>query len=111
MAAEVPLERWHWWWKQYGSRELRDLLMLWWDPIGVYGVPEARDEYDSYVGRVAELLRTGGSVADVGALLHDVVTDRMGIPDTDDTPAAAARVTDWYERSMSRVGSWRDGSP
>jgi hypothetical protein len=35
--------------------------MLWWDPVGVYGVPEAIDEYDGYVGQVGRLLREGAS--------------------------------------------------
>jgi hypothetical protein len=35
--------------------------MLWWDPVGVYGVPEVIDEYDEYVGQVGRLLREGAS--------------------------------------------------
>jgi hypothetical protein len=27
------------------------LLMTYWDPIGVSGVPEASDEYDEYLAR------------------------------------------------------------
>jgi hypothetical protein len=30
-------------------RRIRSVLMDDWDPIGVQGVPEAADEYDSYV--------------------------------------------------------------
>ena len=41
---------------EYQSREnrakIREILMHEWDPIGVRDVPQAQDEYDSYVGRV-----------------------------------------------------------
>ena len=51
----VELSQWHRWWKQQGNRELRDLLMLWWDPLGVYSIPEGIDEYDHHVGRVGRV--------------------------------------------------------
>ena len=41
------------------SREIRchirAVLMAEWDPIGVSDIPEAADEYDSYIGGVYEL--------------------------------------------------------
>jgi hypothetical protein len=33
-------------------RNIRRVLMERWDPIGVNGIPEAQDEYDSYIGGV-----------------------------------------------------------
>ena len=32
-----------------------------WDPIGVQNVPEAHDEYDSYVSGIYQLLASGAS--------------------------------------------------
>jgi hypothetical protein len=47
------------------SRELqcaiRRVFLEVWDPIGISDEPNAQDEYDSYIGRVFELLATGGS--------------------------------------------------
>jgi len=34
-------------------RAIRAALMQHWDPIGVADIPEAADEYDSYLGREA----------------------------------------------------------
>ena len=34
---------------------MRDLLMLWWDPSGVWGIPEVIHEYDDQVDRVGRL--------------------------------------------------------
>ncbi len=48
----------------YGERAkvyhaaIREILMNEWDPIGVSHIPEAQDEYDSYVGDVYRLLIT-----------------------------------------------------
>jgi hypothetical protein len=50
------------WWKRVGGRELRELLMRSWDPIGVSGWPDAADEYDSYMGDVATMLREERSI-------------------------------------------------
>jgi hypothetical protein len=55
----IDLEDWHRWWKTSGARELRGLLMTYWDPIGVNGIPEASDEYDSYLGPLAKKSLTG----------------------------------------------------
>jgi hypothetical protein len=45
----IDLEDWRRRWKTSGARELRGLLMKYRDPIGVNGIPEASDEYDSYL--------------------------------------------------------------
>jgi hypothetical protein len=61
----IELEDWHRWWKTSGARELRMLLMTYWDPIGVKGIPEASDEYDSYLGPLAKKLREGADACGV----------------------------------------------
>jgi len=50
-----------------------------WDPIGVRGVEEAHDEYDSYATPVLELLERGSSDEEVGAYLTYVEVERMGL--------------------------------
>jgi hypothetical protein len=37
------------------QESIREILLRDWDPIGVNDVPEAQDEYDSYVGGVYRL--------------------------------------------------------
>jgi hypothetical protein len=37
-------------------RQIRRVLMEYWDPIGVNGIPEAADEYDGYVGDFYEMI-------------------------------------------------------
>jgi hypothetical protein len=58
---------------------IRDALMRDWDPIGVSDVPEAQDEYDSYVGAVYRLLASGASVLAIAQHLARVEHDAMGL--------------------------------
>lgn len=94
----------HLWWKRQGSRELRDLLMLWWDPVGVYGVPEAIDEYDGYVGQIGHLLCEGATSTEVVAHFAEL-QPRFGLPaNTSRDELAAEKIVEWFKRSMRRLG-------
>jgi hypothetical protein len=72
------------------SREIRchirRVLMAGWDPIGVSDVPEAADEYDSYIGGVYELLERGASVANICDYLRNIEVDRMEMVDASRQP-------------------------
>jgi hypothetical protein len=48
-----------------------------WDPIGVNEVPEAADEYDSYIGGVYELLVEGAPEEKIGLYLRQIEIDQM----------------------------------
>jgi hypothetical protein len=53
------------------------ILLHDWDPIGVRDVPEAQDEYDSYVGGVYRLLVSGASPQAVAE--HLCAVERQGM--------------------------------
>jgi len=76
-----------------------------WDPIGAAGVPEAADEYDSYVGVLGERLRLGASADQIASYLTWVQVDRMGLVATEAAAAhdrvVAAKLRRWYEQEMS----------
>jgi len=61
-------------------RMIRVVLLWVWDPIGVRGIPEAVDEYDSYAQAVLQKLETGASDQCVADYLTSVVRDRMELP-------------------------------
>jgi hypothetical protein len=75
----MELADWHMWWKRSGAGELRKILMDEWDPIGVAGIPEAADEYDSYLGQIGQRLRTGATAHEIGEYLVWVEEDMMGL--------------------------------
>lgn len=60
-------------------RRVDEVLHYIWDPIGVRGMPEARDEYNSYVPQVFSMLKAGAPDDDLAALLELISVDRMGL--------------------------------
>ena len=50
-----------------------------WDPIGVRDIPEASDEYDSYLGPIASRLRKGATADELAAYLTEVEEVQMGL--------------------------------
>ena len=50
---------------------IRKLLMPEWDPIGVADIPEAQDEYDSYIPGIYRLLREHADLAAIASYLND----------------------------------------
>ncbi|MCD9029047.1 hypothetical protein LDO26_12635 [Luteimonas sp. BDR2-5] len=79
-------------------RIIGEVLHYIWDPIGVTGVPQARDEYYGYVRPVFTLLRSRASDADLSAYLEQIVINSMGLPSHKERSDEAASV----------LTSWRD---
>ena len=99
----MELTDWHMWWKKRGGAGVRKLLMERWDPIGVGDMPEAADEYDSYVGTVGRMLREGATPEELSAYLTQVRTETMGLdhPDIKVREAeVSALLVEWYEIEM-----------
>ena len=57
---------------------IRRVFLDVWDPIRISDEPNAQDEYDGYIGRVFELLTTGGRDEEIIEYLL-WATDRMGM--------------------------------
>ena len=73
-------------------RAVSEVLHYVWDPIGVAGTPEARDEYEGYVDGVCGLLWRSAEANAVTAHLVGIAEDAMGLPDTQERAARAAEV-------------------
>jgi len=58
---------------------IQTILLHEWDPIGVANEPNARDEYDSYVGGVYRLLASGAPAEAVAAHLAQLEATEMGL--------------------------------
>jgi hypothetical protein len=71
-------------------RRIRDVLNTQWDPIG--GCPE--DEYDTYVGKIAAMIRDGSSDESLIAYLRWNETVNMGISARPDLDERLRRVVD-----------------
>jgi len=91
------------WWRERGERELRELLLREWDPIGIARIADAQDdEYEHYAGQLARRLRAGASEEEIAAVLEGFRTD-MGLEPSGELPLeVASRIRDWYRRSTAQ---------
>lgn len=60
-------------------RRVDEVLHYLWDPIGSAGVPEARDEYDSYVPQVFSMIVANRDAKEIEEHLISIESDRMGL--------------------------------
>jgi hypothetical protein len=60
-------------------RRCDEVLHYLWDPIGVRGIPQARDEYDSYLPAVFQLLKNRADERAIVDYLIKVEGDNMGL--------------------------------
>ena len=58
---------------------IREVLLRIWDPIGINGTPEAKDEYDSYIGGVYQLLASHCSSDQIVDYLGTIESQMMGL--------------------------------
>jgi hypothetical protein len=88
------------WWRERGDRELRELLLHEWDPIGIAKIADEQlDEYEHYAGQLARRLRAGASDEEIARVLQGFRAD-MGLEPSDEPPLGVARrIRDWYRRS------------
>lgn len=75
-----------------------EVLHYVWDPLGVAGNPQARDEYDGYVDPICTLLWQGAGEATISMYLVQIAEHNMGLSDTTARADVAAR----------RLVEWRD---
>ncbi len=58
-------------------KRVDEVLFYIWDPIGVSDTPEARDEYNSYLGVVFSMLKQNKSANEIATYLTQIACDRM----------------------------------
>ena len=75
-------------------RRTDEILHYIWDPIGVAGVPEARDEYYSYLPRIYNMLRDSTDGKDISEYLISIERDMMGMTITDRSRELASEIAD-----------------
>ena len=73
-------------------RRTDEVLHYIWDPIGVAGVPEARDEYDSYLPHVFTLLINTPKTGEIQKYLIKIEEENMGLSVNDHSRNRAKEV-------------------
>ena len=110
-ADELTTAEFARWWRETGERELRQLLLWRWDPIGVADYfPNTADEYDGYAPQLVQVLRKGGDAAAVSAHLGEVEHQSMDGPFTspERLDYLGSLIREWYENSLD---SWSEFGP
>ena len=83
---------------------IRRVLMEEWDPIGVEDVPEAADEYDSYIGGVFDLLERKASGDELAEYLRRIEIDRMGLVNASREPLVPEAWRNTAVESLMKLG-------
>ena len=85
-------------------RAVDEVLHYVWDPIGVAGTPEARDEYYGYLPKVFVLVRDGEEESAIAAELGSITTQRMGLSARPEHDLEIARLLlSWRESVNERL--------
>jgi hypothetical protein len=90
------------WWRERGERELRELLLREWDPIGIAKIAdEPLDEYEHYAGQIGRRLRAGADEQEIARVLEGFRAD-MGLERSVELPLGVAQqIREWYRRSTA----------
>ncbi len=76
-------------------KAIDEVLHYVWDPLGVAGMPGARDEYRDYMGKVLELALSDSQHA-LSEHLHHIETTAMGVfGDRSRCDEVAAIILEW----------------
>lgn len=78
---------------------IRLVLLVDWDPLGVFGYVETMDEYDSYAVAIYDLLCAGASKHQIAEHLRAIETERMGVRGCANLDAVADKLKQVYEMS------------
>ena len=72
--------------------EVKRVLLMDWDPIGIQKIPDAITEYDGYALGVYHLLVESRSIEEIYVHLRWIVVDRMGLDDNEVHTMAVAKL-------------------
>lgn len=65
-------------------RRTDEVLHYLWDPCGISGAPQARDEYYGYLPEIFNLLKQGADAIALSRHLSSIESDRMGMSGAQD---------------------------
>jgi len=80
-------------------KRIDEVLHYIWDPIGICGVPEARDEYYSYIPEVFKLSKYKNSEKHIVEYLNKIRSENMGLgSDSKKCIEVAYIITNWSSK-------------
>ncbi len=82
---------------------IRLVLLVDWDPIGIFGIEDAMDEYDRYAVEVYDLLRKGAAKREIAEYLRGIEKQRMGMRGCADLEAVVNKLWEAYQDSQGEA--------
>ena len=80
-------------------QEIHKVLLGEWDPIGVRDIPEANDEYDSYIPTIYKMLISDKTKNEIFDYLWWIETEHIGVSgDRQRTEQITKRLIDLYSK-------------
>ncbi len=93
------------------TRRIGEILHYMWDPIGVRGIPQARDEYDGYVHQVFAHLERGATEPEICQHLASITTERMGLQQTEASAKHDAEISNLLVQHFSILKKQYEDEP
>ena len=91
-------------------RRVDEVLHYLWDPIGIAGAPEARDEYYSYLPHVFSLVQRDAPSEEIISYLVTIATERMGLSGRRQLQKRAEEVTETLKRWRHVISEGKAGA-
>ncbi|TPE51948.1 hypothetical protein FJM67_08190 [Maribrevibacterium harenarium] len=88
------------------EHRVSEMLFYYWDPLGFNELEWARDEYDSYVPVVCEMLLDGATSSALCEYFHYVADELMGVGHEQDPASvkkAAELITYWFNENIDQI--------
>jgi len=78
-------------------RRIEEIVHYIWDPIGISGIPQARDEYNSYMTAIFGRVKVGKE-KDIVEFMRWVASENMGLSFDEEKAKEAVKVMlEWKE--------------
>jgi len=73
-------------------RHVDEILHYMWDPVGVAGIAQARDEYHSYLPQVFKLVLNNKNKDEIAGYLVSIEKNQMGVAENEKAALEVAKV-------------------
>ncbi|HEU0217901.1 MAG TPA: hypothetical protein VFQ90_14680 [Stellaceae bacterium] len=83
------------------TERVAKVLLTEWDPIGIKDVPSVRNEYNSYVAGIVNIILSNRSESELAEHLVELETNEMGLRGERDRAERVARILFGVKRKLA----------
>jgi hypothetical protein len=86
-------------------RATDEVIHYLWDPIGISEIPEARDEYYSYLPQIFAMLQANKPAIEIAVHLKWIATERMGLTDRPEKNLEVASLLIYWKEVIDKASN------